>query len=120
MRVLISDARQSVRNALQLLLRQADMFVIETAATPQELIEKSKELRPDLILLDWELGGEPAGKTLVALLHTLDYRPLIVTLSIDPEARIAALTAGADAFISKSDSPEQVLHVLETIVHPGP
>ena len=117
MRVLISDARPSVRNALQLLLQQADMFVIDTVATPQQLIERSKELQPNLIVLDWELTGEFTRKRLVAQLHALDNRPLIITLSIDPEARMVALAAGSDAFISKGDLPEQVLQILEKTMH---
>jgi DNA-binding NarL/FixJ family response regulator len=115
MRVLITEARPSVTNALQLLLRHANWSVIGTAATPRQLLEKTKALRPDLIVLDWELDAKSPGARLVARLHGLDYRPLIVALSIDPESKQSALAAGADAFISKSDLPEQVLHVLETL-----
>jgi len=120
MRVLISDARQSVRHALELLLQQANWFVIDTVATPQELIVKATELRPELVLLDWELGGASAGKTLVAQLHAMDFHPLVVVISIDPETRTAALTSGSEAFISKNDSAEQILYTLEAVMHPNP
>lgn len=115
MRVLIVDARPSVRNALQLLLQHTNMPVVGTAATPRQLLEKTKAFHPDLIVLDWELGGKVTGKTLVTQLHRFDHRLRIVALSIDPEARQAALAAGADAFISKGDMPEQVLHILEEL-----
>jgi len=116
MRVLISDARQSVRHALHLLLQQADNMVIETAATPEELVDKSIVFHPDVVLLDWELDRGTSSYRLMTLLRAADEHTRIIVLGIDPDARAAALSSGSDAFISKSDPPEEVLDILRKVI----
>ena len=65
-------------------------------------------------LLDWGFGaGEPE-----ALLRDLrrDCPALrVIALSGRPEARRAALAAGADAFVSKADPPEQLIGAIEAL-----
>jgi DNA-binding NarL/FixJ family response regulator len=112
MRILIADDMPKVRAALQLLLKQFTVLdVVGTISRFSALVGAVQVLHPDLILLDWELAGE-FTYLLIADLQRLEYTPSIVALSSEPEARDAALAAGADAFISKSDPPEQVLTTL--------
>lgn len=109
MRILIADDQANVRSALALLLEQATQFeIVGEAADAVGLLQAVRKQTPDLLLLDWELPGLEAEH----LLHLLRYgqpRLLIVALSSRPEAEAAAKVAGADAFISKGDLPEQVL-----------
>jgi DNA-binding NarL/FixJ family response regulator len=75
------------------------------------LLDWAKAAQPDLVLLDWELPGLPA----VSLLPLLQsHRPglHVIALSGQPEARQAALEAGADAFVSKGDPPEGLVAAI--------
>lgn len=121
MRVLIADDQPQVRSALQLLLKQEPgVAVVGEAENVEEALELAAVRRPDLVLLDWELPGRQAAglpkKTKPGLLPALRARcphMKIVALSGRPEARQAALAAGADVFVSKGDPPERLLAAVD-------
>jgi DNA-binding NarL/FixJ family response regulator len=112
MRVLLADDQAKVRSALRLLLEhQPDIEIMGEAVDTTGLLDWVKAACPDLVLLDWELPGLPAIALLPQLrAHQPDLR--VIALSSRPEARQAALDAGADAFASKGDPPERVLAVI--------
>jgi DNA-binding NarL/FixJ family response regulator len=103
-----------VRFALRVLLeRQSEFRVVNEAVDAKELLTYAKETRPDLILLGWELPGLVAVG-LFSALHKACPNLFVIALSGRPEAHQAALVAGADAFVSKTDPPEQLLEALDT------
>jgi DNA-binding NarL/FixJ family response regulator len=102
MRVLIADAHPEVRWALRTVIRE------ELGLTVVGEVSDTEHL--------WELPGQP-GEELFADLGTLNHGSRVIVLSRRPEARQAALAAGAEAFVSKADAPEQLLTALRTLVH---
>jgi DNA-binding NarL/FixJ family response regulator len=124
MRVLIADDQPQVRSALRLLLKQEPgMIVVGEAEDTQQALELADGQRPDLVLLDWELPGpwsagplKNAGQRLLPALRARCPRVTVVALSGRPEARQAALDAGADAFVSKGDPPERVLATVKNCI----
>ena len=113
MRVLLADDQSKVRSALRLLLEQEpELSVVGEAAEVEDLLAQVEATQPDLVLLDWELPGLRADDRLSAL-RTLCPRLKVIALSGRPEARRAALSAGADAFVSKGDPPEQLLAAVD-------
>ena len=52
---------------------------------------------------------------LLADLQMLDLSPKIVVLSVHPEELNAAMAAGADAFVSKTEPPDELLIYLRTM-----
>lgn len=117
MRVLLADDQAKVRSALRLLLeQQPDVEILGEAVDTTGLLDWVKAACPDLVLLDWELPGLP-GVVLLPLLHDCCPRLQVIALSGRPEARQAALDAGADAFASKGDPPERLLTAVQTCCH---
>ncbi len=115
--VLIADDQSRVRSALRLLLEQEpDLHVLGEAVDTRGLLDCLKVVCPDIVLLDWELPGLPGNGVLPAL-RTLCPRLGVIALSGRPEARQAALDAGADAFVSKGDPPEQLLATVNAACH---
>lgn len=111
-RVLIADDQPQVRSAMMLLLRQEpDVTVVGEASDVKQALELAAERQPDLVLLDWELPGQN-GAAALAELRTVRPGVVVIALSGRPEARQAALTAGADAFVSKGDPPERLLEAV--------
>ena len=119
MRVLIADDRSQVRSALRLLLtQQPDLVVVGEAVDAGQALALTEQRRPDLVLLDWDLPGRgdalsPAG------LRALRPELSVVALSGRPEARRAALDAGADLFVSKGDPPERLLAAVDACRRPS-
>lgn len=118
MRVLLADDEPQVRSALRLLLeQQPDLDVAGEAGERQALLTTLPAARADLVLLDWELPGGPPADLVVAM-RRVDAELRILALSCRPEARGAALAAGANGFASKCDPPEVMLAALRRTTAP--
>lgn len=112
MRVLLADDQPQVRSALRLLLEhEAEMQVVDEVTNTEDLLAQAQATSPDVLLLDWELPGLPATILLATLRKGYPHLA-VIALSGQLEARRAALAAGADAFISKSDPADQLLTIL--------
>jgi DNA-binding NarL/FixJ family response regulator len=115
MRILLAVDQIEIRSALKVLLEEVPEFVVVgEAANSGNLLELSKKIQPDLVILDYRLPI----KELASLLSTLRERNTsikTVVLSVRSEVREAVLESGADAFVSESDSPKRLLAALSKI-----
>lgn len=119
MRVFIADDQFKVRSALRLLLEQdPDVSVVGEVAEVADLLVQVKTVRPDIVLLDWELPGLRAAKDWLPVLRSLCPHLSVIVLSGRLEARRAALAASADAFIYKCDPPERLLAAVKSCRQP--
>jgi len=119
MRVFVIDDQAQVRGALRKLLKhRLNMQVVGEAVDTHNLWIEVEAARPDLLLLDWSVLGSRPVEMLTVLRDRYPQLPVII-MSAQPEVRRAALVAGADAFISKADPPEQLLATLKHVCH-GP
>jgi len=115
MRVLVADDESKVCSALRLLLEQElGLSVIGEVAGAAELLSQVTLTGPDLLLIDWELPGLTASD--LVTLRWQHPHLQIIALSGRPEARGAALAAGADAFVSKVSPPEFLLATIQSLV----
>lgn len=107
--VLLADDQLNVRSALRLLLEQElGLCKVGEATDAGDLLSQVETSCPDLVFLDWELPGRK-DLELVPAMKTICPALVVIALSSRPEACQAALRAGADDFLSKGDSPEQLL-----------
>ena len=75
------------------------------------LLTKVEEMKPDLLLLDWELSNRDMADV-VPEIRRLAKDIRIVAMSVSPEAESMAKYAGADAFVSKGDNSDMLLSVI--------
>lgn len=112
MKILLADDNPEVRSALRLLLEQGPVLAnVMEVTDAQGLLAYLSETCPMVILLDWELPGLHSTD----LLKQVRYRcpeMKIIALSSKFEARQEALAARVDAFVSKTEPPEQILSTL--------
>jgi DNA-binding NarL/FixJ family response regulator len=119
MHILIADNRPKVRFALRVLLeRQPKIESVQEAVHAEDLLSRLEKASPDLVLIGWELPGLASVGSLPALRRACPGASFIV-LSGRPEARQAALSAGADAFVSKTDLPEKLLATVSECCSQG-
>ena len=115
MRVLVVESQPHVRSALRFLLsRQADIQIVGSIGAEPDLAAKLALIAADIIVLDWALPRHTASH-LLTVLRRLPAQPRTVVLSSMLHAEQAALAAGADAFVSKSDSPDTILRKLRSV-----
>jgi len=114
MEILLADGQSNVRFALRVLLeREPGYLVVGEAADRNSLFRGLVMTLPDVVVLGWELPGMPRLDPL-APMRGLSPNLIVIALSARTEARAAALAAGADAFVSKSDPPEHLLEAIRT------
>ena len=114
-RVYLADAKLVERSALRLLLLDMDMKVVGEAADWSTTLARTPISRPDMLLVDWELLPEEPVAALEELRSVCPTALVIILIShLDPRQQ-AALSAGADAFISKGEMPERVAEILRAV-----
>jgi DNA-binding NarL/FixJ family response regulator len=111
-RIILADHHTHPRWALKLLLDEQPGFcVIGEAVDRDALLQLASEQAADLVLVDQELPG--CGiEDLIAKLHAFQPGPLVVVMSSKSDYNVTMMSAGADAFISKTDQPKWLLEVL--------
>jgi DNA-binding response OmpR family regulator len=115
-RVLVVDdsmiTTESLRQALQ------DSFIVESADSGEACLEKlaGDTARPDLILLDIEMGGIDGLETCQRLRQQHDMPVIFVSSHDDLAERIKAFDSGGDDFVVKPFDPEVVLRKAQRIV----
>jgi DNA-binding NarL/FixJ family response regulator len=112
-RVYLADSRPEERSALRLLLLDLKMEVVGEAAEWSTTLANAPATRPDMLLVDWDLLPNKSGAALDELRKACSVALVIVLISHLDARRQAALSAGADAFISKSETSERVAERLQ-------
>jgi DNA-binding NarL/FixJ family response regulator len=114
-RVYLADARSEERSALRLVLLDLGMDVIGEAADWATTLAEAPTRRTDILLVDWELLPDTSGEALRDLRRACPAALVVVLIShLDARAQ-AALSAGADAFISKTETPERLADHLRSV-----
>lgn len=84
------------------------MQVVGEAADWATVLATAPTSRPDLVVVDWDLVANESGEALPILRQACPGAVVIVLIShLDPRHQ-AALSAGADTFISKGETSELV------------
>jgi len=111
-RVLLAAPGRDVRSALRLLLLDLDMEVVGESADWSSTLAIAPKTQPDMLLIDWELIPLVSGNTLSQLRAACPASVVIVLISQLDARQQAALSVGADAFISKGEMPDRVAQRL--------
>ena len=108
-RVYIADALPEERSALRLMLQDLLMEVVGESADWATTLAKAPATHLDMLLIDWNLLPNELGSQAITLLRHTCPRAIVVVLISHLDARQqAAISAGADAFISKGETPTRV------------
>ncbi len=111
-RVFLADAQLDERAALRLLLLDLNMKVVGEAADWLATLAQAPATRPDMLLVDWDLPPNESGVALAELRMACQAAIVVVLISHLDARQQAALSAGADAFISKGETPDRVAERL--------
>lgn len=114
-RVYIADAKNEERSALRLILLDLKMTIAGESANWASTLNEAPISRMDMMLIDWDLLPNPPTSALDTLRKACPTAIVIILISHMDARQQAALSAGADAFISKSESPERVAERLRSV-----
>ena len=90
-----------------------EMEIIGEALTGKEAVEKSKLIKPDIILMDLglpDITGIEATKQILE--HNNNIRVIVLTSHITEEEVTASLQAGASAYVIKDIATEFLMNII--------
>ena len=126
-KLLIVDDHAVVRDGLTTMLgRESDFAVVGEAQNGLEAVEKTRELKPDIVLMDLrmpELDGVEAMRRIRE--ENLEVSFLVLTTYDTDEDIFHALDAGAKGYLLKDASREELfqavraVHRGESLIQPG-
>jgi DNA-binding NarL/FixJ family response regulator len=118
-RVVLADDQAVVRMGLRVLVdREPDMEVVGEAADGQATLDRVRETRPDVLLLDIRMPGMDGLETLAAIStdsELQDTRVIVVTTFEIDEYVFRALHAGASGFILKDAAPAELVRAIRVV-----
>ena len=115
-RAFLADALPDERSAFRLILQDLNMQVVGEAGDWPTVLALAPATRPDLVVVDWGLVADESGAALPKLRQACPSAVVIVLISHLDSRHQAALSAGADSFISKGETSERVAERLRDAV----
>ena len=113
--VLIADGDQRTADALAALLAERS-DIVGAVEDGLALVEAAERARPDVIVSDIDLPFFSALEAL-ARLRERGVRSRFVVLTMNREEGLAAVRAGASAFVLKHTAGEDLVNAIDTVLN---
>jgi len=121
-RLLVADDHEVIRRGVRSLLgTQPGWEVSGEAASGREAVEKAKQLKPDLVVLDItmpELDGLEATRQILEAVPKT--KVLILTMHESEQVMSEVLKAGALGYVLKSDAADNLVPAVKALIHGKP
>ena len=116
-RVFLVDDHKSFADGLAMLINtnKSVMEVVGMAHNIKEVLASIGKVKPDVVLLDVELGDENGIEMLPELIQKTDAKFIILTGARNPIVHETAILKGARGVLLKSDSAKVILKAIEKV-----
>lgn len=109
-----------IRDRVAALLTERDMVVVGQASTPAGSIDGILSARPDVVVLDVQLGGGTGLEVLRAVRRAApDIAVVVFSNTASPAYRKRYLTDGAVGFLDKSTEFDQLAQAVAGTSRPA-
>jgi DNA-binding NarL/FixJ family response regulator len=113
-RVVLVEDNQVFREGLELVLGlRSDIEIVGAAEDGSDAVELARDLRPDVVLMDYRLPGMDGVEATAAVLQAYPGAAVIgLTASANVRERQALREAGAVACLSKDDDLDEIVAAI--------
>ena len=121
-KVLVADDHPVVRKGLQsCLVRQSHIRVVGEAADGDEALRKSRELKPNVVLMDISMPGmNGLAVTEVLRKEAPQVRVLVLSVHRNKDAIFRVIQAGAHGYVSKEAPSDELIKAVEKVASGEP
>jgi DNA-binding NarL/FixJ family response regulator len=110
LRILLVDDHDFFRAGLRRLLVEHGMTDIQDAASGEEGVALAAELAPDVVIMDLNMPGISGIEATARIAEIAPAaRVLVLTVTDDDDIVMDAIAAGANGYLLKSATPEQII-----------
>lgn len=114
-KLLVIDDEENVCELISLYFTKAGYEVI-TASDGADGIEKMRQHRPDIVILDLMLPGMDGLDVCKELRKTSNVPLIMLTARVDEVDRVLGLEIGADDYVTKPFSPRELLARVKAVL----
>ncbi|RBY74708.1 DNA-binding response regulator [Blastococcus sp. TF02-09] len=119
LRVLLADDQVLIRSGFAALIGSADdLEVVGEAGNGDEAVRRTRELRPDVVLMDIRMPGTDglaAARAITGAPELSDVKVIVLTTFEADDYVLEALRSGASGFLGKSVEPEELLEAIRVV-----
>jgi DNA-binding NarL/FixJ family response regulator len=116
-RVILADDHAVLRAGIRALLQlEPDMDVVAEVGTGEEAVERTRSLRPDVVVMDLGMpgiGGLEAIRQVMAL--GTGARVLVLTSHTEDEYLLEVLEAGGSGYVQKTHAEADLISAIRTV-----
>lgn len=116
-RILIVDDHKSFMDGLSMLIdsQKPKMEVVGMASNRAEAVESAVNLKPDVILMDMDLGDALSLEFIPEIVEKTDSKILVLTGMRDPDIHDSAIIKGARGVVLKGESGNIIIKAIEKV-----
>lgn len=116
-RVLHADDHAIVREGVRaLLLTEPGMELVASTSNGNEAVAQALTLKPDVIVMDLQMPQKSGLEAITDIRKEIpDARILVVTSFAEDETVFSAIKAGAQGYLLKDSTPEELLQAIRDV-----
>lgn len=117
--ILIADDSRNVRQAIHNYLSERNFHVCGEAVDGQDVIEKARELQPDLVLMDLAMPG-PNGLAAASVVKDMipSVRIVLFTMYSEAVSKAFASLKDVDAMVDKTEGMGKLADCVQSLLGP--
>ena len=117
LKVLVADSHEVVRLGIRFIVQcSQDFEVVGEAVNCSEIIQKTINLQPDIIIMDVRMGDSNGTEACRILKEKEDWcKVIMLTAPNDDEAIFAAISAGTDGLLLKQIKSAELINAMKMV-----
>ncbi|HMF50544.1 MAG TPA: response regulator transcription factor [Candidatus Saccharimonadales bacterium] len=114
---LVDDHPLMIEGILGLLSRAQGFRVLSTGSTARDIIDISSRFHPDVIIVDLSMPGDAYAAIASSIKISPNTKIVAFTAATGVDSAIRALDAGANGYVLKGSSTQELIQAVESVRH---